>query len=156
MFFKMAGNFLVRYFCKRWYFSGDLETSFALLEWQSIWKIGKNNFDNFWWDKSFENQMWRKRKDCQVANKAAEFVRLLSVSWNSRGDAATSWSHDRRFGLWDIELSVCRVSDRKCGRFVSSISLKSMQRMKAWKGTLRLRAYNESLLQQIGNSDHQW
>ena len=24
------------------------------------------------------------------------------------------------------------------------------------KGTLRLGAYNESLLQQIGNSDHQW
>ena len=42
------------------------------------------------------------------------------------------------------------------GRFVSSIPLKSMQRIKAWKGTLRLRAYNESLLQQIGNSDHQW
>ena len=54
---------------------------------------------------------------------------------------------------------MCRVSDGKCGRFVSSIplkSVKSMQRMKAWKGTLRLRAYNESLLQQIGNSDHQW
>ena len=28
--------------------------------------------------------------------------------------------------------------------------------LKAWKGTLSLRAYNESLLQQIGNSDHQW
>ena len=82
-----------------------------------------------------------------------EFVRLLSVSWNSRGDAATSWFHDRRFGLWDIELSVCRVSNSKCVRFVSSIPLKSMQRIKAWKGTLRLRAYNESLLQQIGNSD---
>ena len=41
-------------------------------------------------------------------------------------------------------------------RFVSSIPLKTMQRIKAWKGTLRLRAYNESLLQQIGNSDHQW
>ena len=25
-----------------------------------------------------------------------------------------------------------------------------------WKGTLRLRAYNESLLQQIGNRDHHW
>ena len=49
-----------------------------------------------------------------------------------------------------------RVSNRKCVRFVSSIPLKSMQRIKAWKGTLRLRAYNESLLQQIGNSDHQW
>ena len=49
---------------------------------------------------------------------------------------------------------MCRVSNRKCGRFVSSIPLKSMQRIKTWKGTLRLPAYNESLLQQIGNSDH--
>ena len=48
---------------------------------------------------------------------------------------------------------MCRVSNRKCVRFVSSISLKSMQRI---KGTLRLRAYNESLLQQIDNSDHQF
>ena len=47
---------------------------------------------------------------------------------------------------------MCQVSNRKCVRFVSSIPLKSMQRIKAWKGTLRLRAYNESLLQQIGNS----
>ena len=102
------------------------------------------------------DMIWRKEKYCQVANNPAEFVRLLSVSWNSRGDATTSWSHDRRFGLWDIELSVCRVSNRKCGRFVSLIPLKSLQRIKTWKGTLRLRAYNESLLQQIGNSDHQW
>ena len=105
-----------------------------------------------WWNKSFENQIWQKERYCQVANKAAEFVRLLSVSWNPRGDAATSWSDDRRFGLWDIELSVCRVSNRRCVRFVSSIPLKSMQRIKAWKVTLRLRAYNETLLQQIGNS----
>ncbi|XP_067050374.1 tenascin-like isoform X2 [Acropora muricata] len=31
-----------------------------------------------------------------------------------------------------------------------------MQRMKAWKGTLRLRAYNESLLQQIADKEGRW
>ena len=40
---------------------------------------------------------------------------------------------------------MCRVSNRKCVRFVSSIPLKSMQGV---KGTLRLRAYKQSLLQQ--------
>ena len=44
----------------------------------------------------------------------------------------------------------------KCVRFVSTIPLKSMQRIKPWKGTSRLRAYNESSPQQIGTSDHQW
>ena len=47
---------------------------------------------------------------------------------------------------------MCQVSNRKCVRFFSSIPLKSMQCIKAWKGTLRLRAYNESLLQEIGNT----
>ena len=47
---------------------------------------------------------------------------------------------------------MCRVSNLKCVRFVSSIPLKSVQRIKEWKGTLRLRAYDESLLQQIGRS----
>ena len=51
---------------------------------------------------------------------------------------------------------VCAEFQASVFVFVSSIPLKSMQRIKAWKGTLRLRAYNESLLQQIGNSDHQW
>ena len=46
--------------------------------------------DSFWYDKSFENLIRRKEKYCQVANKAAKFVRLLSVSGNSRGDTATS------------------------------------------------------------------
>ena len=47
-----------------------------------------------------------------------------------------------------FKLQVCAV------RLINP--LKSMQPIKAWKGMLRLRAYNKSLLQQIGNSDHQW
>ena len=47
-----------------------------------------------------------------------------------------------------FKLQVCAV------RLIND--LKSMQRINAWKGMFRLRAYNESLLQQIGNSDHQW
>ena len=47
-----------------------------------------------------------------------------------------------------FKLQVCAV------RLINP--LKSMQRIKAWKGMLRLRAYNEPLLQQIGNSDRQW
>ena len=70
--------------------------------------------------------------------------------WRWRRVATASQSGGKRESEVKVTSGCRRGAENVC--CLSSL----MQRIKTWKGTLRLRVYNESLLQQIGNSDHQW
>lgn len=121
-------------FSKRCLFSGHLDSTLTLF---FMTQVSSNEKELF--AITFPRIKVSKRPILGILSRHSlwDYHRLRAT--HGQGDTATSWSQNRRFGIWYIELSLCRVSNRlQCAWFVSSIPSKSMERTR--KGNYQIYA----------------